>query len=254
MAFSELELKRIEQTVGGFCRKRSPVQIKDKFRLRACLLSIQADDEEREDDHVEASGELAFAVVPEAAAVVEPGKRAFDHPAFGDDLEGVELVAFGDGDRRTEDGLHGGGERLSCIPAIDQHLLHVRERGLVDCESFKGSHSVGYIGRGDQQHMREPLRIHANVAFDPRHQLAAVKALLFRRVGVFDALRVHDEEAGFCGPTTVLPDRANHIFLRPFRGGCHALSWACVSTGGNTNNTPAMPENQQAACATDNHS
>lgn len=33
MAFSELELKRIEQTVGEFCRKRSPVYLKDKLRL-----------------------------------------------------------------------------------------------------------------------------------------------------------------------------------------------------------------------------
>ncbi len=33
MAFSELELKRIEQTVGEFCRKRSPAHLKDKLRL-----------------------------------------------------------------------------------------------------------------------------------------------------------------------------------------------------------------------------
>lgn len=33
MAFSELELKRIAQTVGEFCRKRSPAQLKDKLRL-----------------------------------------------------------------------------------------------------------------------------------------------------------------------------------------------------------------------------
>ena len=33
MAFSELELRRIEQTVGEFCRKRSPVHLKDKLRL-----------------------------------------------------------------------------------------------------------------------------------------------------------------------------------------------------------------------------
>ena len=33
MAFSEVALKRIEKTVGGFCGKRSPVQLKDKFRL-----------------------------------------------------------------------------------------------------------------------------------------------------------------------------------------------------------------------------
>ena len=33
MAFSELELKRIAQTVGEFCKKRSPAHLKDKLRL-----------------------------------------------------------------------------------------------------------------------------------------------------------------------------------------------------------------------------
>jgi len=33
MAFSDLELKRIEQAVGEFCRTRSPAHLKDKLRL-----------------------------------------------------------------------------------------------------------------------------------------------------------------------------------------------------------------------------
>lgn len=33
MPFSELELKRIEQAVGEFCRTRSPAHFKDKLRL-----------------------------------------------------------------------------------------------------------------------------------------------------------------------------------------------------------------------------
>ena len=33
MAFSELELKRIEQAVGEWCRRRSPAHLKDKLRL-----------------------------------------------------------------------------------------------------------------------------------------------------------------------------------------------------------------------------
>lgn len=33
MAFSEVELKRIEQTVGVFCAKHSPAHLKDKLRL-----------------------------------------------------------------------------------------------------------------------------------------------------------------------------------------------------------------------------
>jgi len=37
MAFSALELKRIEQTVGRFCQKRSPVHLKDKLRLEYAI-------------------------------------------------------------------------------------------------------------------------------------------------------------------------------------------------------------------------
>ena len=33
MAFSEVDLKRIDQTVGGFCGKRSPGHLKEKLRL-----------------------------------------------------------------------------------------------------------------------------------------------------------------------------------------------------------------------------
>ncbi len=33
MAFSEIELKRIDKEVGGICKKRSPAHIKDKLSL-----------------------------------------------------------------------------------------------------------------------------------------------------------------------------------------------------------------------------
>jgi hypothetical protein len=33
MAFSEIEIKRIDKEVGGLCKKRSPAHIKDKFSL-----------------------------------------------------------------------------------------------------------------------------------------------------------------------------------------------------------------------------
>lgn len=34
MAFSEIELKRIDHTVGALCRKRSPAHVKDKLRVK----------------------------------------------------------------------------------------------------------------------------------------------------------------------------------------------------------------------------
>ena len=33
MAFSEIELKRIEQEVGGLCKRRSPTHLKDELSL-----------------------------------------------------------------------------------------------------------------------------------------------------------------------------------------------------------------------------
>jgi len=33
MAFSQIEPKRIEQTVGELCRKRSPMHLREKLRL-----------------------------------------------------------------------------------------------------------------------------------------------------------------------------------------------------------------------------
>lgn len=39
MAFSEMEQKKIEKEVGGFCKKRSPIEIRDKlsfeYRIKA---------------------------------------------------------------------------------------------------------------------------------------------------------------------------------------------------------------------------
>jgi hypothetical protein len=34
MAFSEIELKRIEREVGGLCKRRAPAHLQDKIRLR----------------------------------------------------------------------------------------------------------------------------------------------------------------------------------------------------------------------------
>jgi hypothetical protein len=42
MPFSELDLKRIEQTIGVFCGKRRPGNLKDKLRLMYALKGHEA--------------------------------------------------------------------------------------------------------------------------------------------------------------------------------------------------------------------
>ncbi len=42
MAFNEVDLKRIEQTVGVFCGRRSPAHLKDKLRLAYAVKGHEA--------------------------------------------------------------------------------------------------------------------------------------------------------------------------------------------------------------------
>jgi hypothetical protein len=78
-------------------------------------------------------------------------------------------------------------------------------------------------------HVRQPVCIDADVAFDARHQLAAIKAFLFGGVRVFDALRVNDQKSCVGIPTKALSDLANHIFLmRPPEGCPRPSLWRSI--------------------------
>jgi hypothetical protein len=71
--------------------------------------------------------------------------------------------------------------------------------------------------------MRQAVGIDADMAFDARHKLAAIKTFLFRRIGILDALRVNDQKSCVGIPTKALSYLANHIFLEPLPGGCLCL-------------------------------
>lgn len=88
----------------------------------------------------------------------------------------------------------------------------------MECKAFERARPIRHVGGRHQQHMRQSLRVHADMAFDARDQLATVKTLLFRRIGILYALRVNDEETGFFVPTIALSLLANHFFLKPPQG------------------------------------
>ena len=94
-------------------------------QLRACSSSFDEDSEESENDHVSACVELSFAVFPEAAGFFEPAEGALDDPAFGQDCERMEFVAFDDLHRRPDEVLHAGRKRFSRVTPVNQHVLHV---------------------------------------------------------------------------------------------------------------------------------
>ena len=71
-------------------------------------------------DELQAGVELALAVLPQAPVLLQPGEAAFDDPALGHDLEGMQFAALGnlDGGVFTQNGLHASGERLAGVAAV----------------------------------------------------------------------------------------------------------------------------------------
>ena len=62
--------------------------------LRACLQSLQNEYSEGENHHLQAGIELSLAVLPETAALLQPGERPLHHPSFRQHHECVQPVAL----------------------------------------------------------------------------------------------------------------------------------------------------------------
>jgi hypothetical protein len=71
--------------------------------------------------------------------------------------------------------------------------------------------------------MGQPLAVYSDMAFDARYFLAAVVPFFRRRIGVFHALRINNDETGFLVATIAAPDLANRFFLTPLKDALAAL-------------------------------
>ena len=61
---------------------------------------------------------------------------------------------------------------LTHIPAASQHALHLAQVGFASVHRLHSPPAVRHLGRGHRNGVRETLRIHPNVALDPRDLLA----------------------------------------------------------------------------------
>lgn len=169
-------------------------------------------------DKLEAGVEGAFAVFPQAPALVQPSERAFDHPTLGDDGEGVQFVALGDLDGGPQLFRHGIGKGLPRIAAVHQDTVDPSQVADATVERGQRAFAVGDIGGGDGHRMGQPLAVHGDVPLDARHLLARVVALFARAVTVLHALGVDHQKGGPGLPPLAAPGRAHLIFLRPAPG------------------------------------
>jgi hypothetical protein len=101
-------------------------------------------------------------------------------------------------------------------------------------------------------HMGQAVGIDPDMAFDAGDQLAAIKPFLFRRVGIFDTLRVNDQKSCVGIPTKALSGLANRIFLKPLpAGSVRRCLWRSIFAS--SHSRCATLENQTAASAIGSH-
>ena len=161
---------------------------------------------------MQAGIELPFAVLPESAALFQPGERPLHHPSLWKHHEGVQFAAFHHFHRGSQQALHRSGKGLSGVTPVDQHVLHLTEAVSAPVKHRQSPGPVGNVGGSHVYRMGQSLRVHRDMTLDSGHLLACVIALVPGGVRVLDALGVHDAEAGLLFPSIALPGRANRFF------------------------------------------
>jgi len=147
---------------------------------------------------LQAGIEFAFAVFPEPSALFQPSEAAFNDPTFGQHHKGVQFIALDHLHGCLQPLHHAVGKGFARVAAIDQHALYRLQIRFAPVHGGQSAITVRYIGRGHGDGMGQALRVHGNMSLDAGNLLARVVALFFCRVGVVDALRVNNNEAG-CG-------------------------------------------------------
>ena len=109
-------------------------------------------------DELQAGVEQTLAVPPQPSVFVQPSESAFDDPAIGHDLEGVQLAAPGNlhRDALIEDVTHALRERLADVASIGQQTLYLRQVRLAALKRLQRSLAIGQIGRAHRNRVRQP--------------------------------------------------------------------------------------------------
>ena len=151
-------------------------------------------------NHLQAGVELAFTVLPEPSALVQPCEGSLDDPSLRHDGKGVQLASFCDLDAGSELLVDRVGERFAGVAAIGEHAGDLGQAGGASIKRRQCAVAVRHLGRRDGDGVGQPLRIDRDVTLDTGYFLACVIALLAGRISVLHALRVDDQEAGRATP------------------------------------------------------
>ena len=165
----------------------------------------------------------------------------------------MELIALDDLHRCLQPLHHAVGKGFARVAAIDQHAFYRLQIRLAPVNGGQSAVAVRYIGRGHGDGVGQALRVHRNMSLDAGNLFAGVVSFLFSTVGVLDALRINNDEAGGSLAPQFLAGLANRFFLRPVPRRWFPPDRA-LSTWRNTNTRYTTWESPREASATGSRS
>jgi uncharacterized protein with von Willebrand factor type A (vWA) domain len=145
---------------------------------------------EHDADHGEAheggdGAGVAFEVAREAAVAADPRERALHDPAFGENLEVMEIGAFDDLELPGPGGSDGGFHLRSLISAVAIDQRDEGEQAARTAQYGEGAVAILHVGGMDDNAQEKAERIDEDVPLAARDLLARIKALRVERGAPF---------------------------------------------------------------------
>ncbi len=146
---------------------------------------------EHDADHSEAnegggSASVALEVARQAAVASDPGERAFDDPAFGENDEAMQLISFDDLQRPSSGLCDGCGQLRSLVAGIGEDALEEREEAArAPIKDKLSAVAILHVGRVDDDIQQEAERVDEDVPLAARDFLARIEALRVERGAPF---------------------------------------------------------------------
>jgi hypothetical protein len=120
---------------------------------------------------------VTFEVFGEAATATDPGERAFDDPAFGENDEAMQLGALDDLDGPGAGPDQGGGQLRSLVVGVGKDAFDEREQtARATVEDQRRAVAVLHVGRMRHGVQQEPERVDQNMPLATLDLLARVVA------------------------------------------------------------------------------
>src|SRR5215469_1370539 len=147
-------------------------------------------------DHGFVAGGQAFVVADGAAVLADPGEGSLDHPAPGQDLEGVQVIGTADDLQGDVQGVGPGGEPAGLVAGVGPDQADARAGAVEIPQQRAGGVAVLHRGGGDDRVEQQAGDVYGDVPLAAVYLLGGIPAAGGLGHGVGGAHRLGVDDGG----------------------------------------------------------